>query len=417
MNLRPRIQVTREGRYYLFVLAFIVGGAVLREVNLLVVLAALMAGPMLFSWRAVVMTLRRVTFRRRTPTRATAGDSFVVTVTVKNARRSLGSWALTATDEIRDLTRDLGDPSRGEPAAAATPAQVFFARVSAGEEQVGSYRLTLTRRGRYQFGPLRLSTGFPFDFVRGTLESEASAELLVGPRVGRLSKSWQRRLESLQLGQQRSQRRRGLAEGDYYGLREWRPGDSRRWIHWRTSAKLGSASVLQFEELRHRDLALLIDLWRPPEPTLEDLGYVEFAASFAATAVVELCRRGSSELAVAVAGKVSGCWAAAASRVLAQEILDHLAEARPYATPAAGTSSDASPVPSGEGLSAAMRALRPKLRRGARLVVVSTRARESMRGGDEAEFRESPDLAAEWLDVRAPEVRDLLQFDDAREGR
>ena len=67
-------------------------------------------------------------------------------------------------------------------------------------------------------------------------------------------------------GDQRRHPQRGVSEGDYYGLRPWQSGDSMRWIHWRTTAKMGRPTVLQFERQRNRDVALLLDPWLPAEP-------------------------------------------------------------------------------------------------------------------------------------------------------
>lgn len=46
---RRRVGICREGVYYLFVLAFIVGGATARDLNLLFILAGMMVGPLLFN--------------------------------------------------------------------------------------------------------------------------------------------------------------------------------------------------------------------------------------------------------------------------------------------------------------------------------------------------------------------------------
>ena len=46
MPLRRRAWLSREGWYYCGVLAFIVGGAVLRSINLLVILAGMMIAPL-----------------------------------------------------------------------------------------------------------------------------------------------------------------------------------------------------------------------------------------------------------------------------------------------------------------------------------------------------------------------------------
>src|SRR5690606_31625150 len=68
------ITLTREGVYYVIVLAFIIGGAVLREVNLLVILAGLMIGPLLFSWRWAAVSLANLSVERRLPRSTAAGD-------------------------------------------------------------------------------------------------------------------------------------------------------------------------------------------------------------------------------------------------------------------------------------------------------------------------------------------------------
>lgn len=400
MVARPRIRLTREGRYYLFVLAFIVGGAVLREVNLLVVLAALMVGPLLFSWRAVVMMMRRMVARRQVASRVGLGETLVATVTLRNHRKSLAGWAYVATDHVRELTR-VGPALDGAGAETTSKVDVYFPMLPAGEQRTVEYRLNFRRRGRYALGPLTLSTGFPFDFLRCEQQFTEPAEVLVCPAVGRFTPDWYRRIESLRQGQQRALRRRGVASGDYYGLREWRPGDSTRWIHWRTSAKLGSVSVLQFEELRHRDLALLIDLWQPEQPSAADLAFVELALCFAATAAAEWGRRGDSELGLAVAGKEIGSWVKPASRPMADEILAYLA-----------TAEAASHI----DWSRALRELAPIVQRGTRLLVISTRAAPARGELSEDDETEKALVAmADWCNVRETKVQEYLRFDKSRQ--
>ena len=53
MSLQRKIRLTREGWFYVVVLCFILGGAILREVNLLFVLAGMLAGPLVLSLRSV----------------------------------------------------------------------------------------------------------------------------------------------------------------------------------------------------------------------------------------------------------------------------------------------------------------------------------------------------------------------------
>jgi uncharacterized protein (DUF58 family) len=158
---------------------------------------------------------------------------------------------------------------------------------------------------------------------------DGETSLLVYPKLGRLTPRWLQVLSAGPLGNLSEGRYQGMLEGDYYGLREWRTGDSRRWIHWRTSAKLGELSVRQFEQQRTQDLTLVLDLWQPAAPTDAQRASTELAVSFAATAVADLCARGGGRLALGAAGATPRYWAGPATTILAQEFLDHLAEMEP----------------------------------------------------------------------------------------
>jgi uncharacterized protein (DUF58 family) len=161
--------------------------------------------------------------------------------------------------------------------------------------------------------------------VKATAKLKHFQRVVVWPRLGRLAPSWLGLLDSRRLGRQTTQHRQGPIDGDYYGLREWRPGDSKRWIHWRTTAKLGKLAVRQFEQQQNQDLALVLDLWLPANPRDEDQGRVEVAVSFAATLVDELARRGGSRLTIALAARQRGHWSAAASPLFARQSLERLA--------------------------------------------------------------------------------------------
>src|SRR5262245_18877733 len=94
MPIRRRAWLTREGWYYLAVQAFIVAGAILRNVNLLVVLAGMMIAPLVFNWRLVMASLSGLTARRKLPEQILAGEPLTVEIEVKNPRRWMSSWLL-----------------------------------------------------------------------------------------------------------------------------------------------------------------------------------------------------------------------------------------------------------------------------------------------------------------------------------
>ncbi len=290
MKRQRSTAVCPEGWYYLLVLSFVLCGAMLREVNLLLVLAGMLIGPLLLSWRMVVITLRGLDIQRRMPSGVCAGDPLVVNLQLDNGRSRIGSWAVSVEEQI-----DREDVADKYGLAPIRPL-VFFPYTPAGQSRGRAYRSVLSRRGRYRLGPLRVSTRFPFGLLRCTITLGETQWLTVFPRLGRLTGQWRLRQREALEGAQHRRWRHSRVEGDFFGVRDWRSGDSRRRINWRSSARHGTLVVSQFERPHNRNVAVLVDLWQPEEPGPEHLETVELAVSFAATVVTDLCRKGGSNL-------------------------------------------------------------------------------------------------------------------------
>jgi uncharacterized protein (DUF58 family) len=397
MPVRRRAWLSREGVYFLGVLAFIIGGAILRSFNLLVVLAGMMIAALLLNWRIVMATLWGLAVERTLPAQITAGEPLTVELKIHNNRRSLGAWLVT----VEDWVERLGDFAPGWHATHSwwhrirtllgwnrARGEALAAEVAAGGVATATYRITLARRGHYRFGPLRVSTRFPLGLVWGHFELEDWAELIVAPRIGRLSRQWVALLEAELAGDQRRHPQRGVAEGDYYGLRPWQSGDSTRWIHWRSTAKLGRPTVLQFERQRNRDVALILDPWLPANPAPQDVGHLELAVCLAATAVVDLTSRGQARLVFAVAGHSPDCWSGPASPLFCEELLRELAT-----LPGSAESS----------LSGLLERVRDEAPRGVRTIIISPRQPQV------AADPERDNLA--WIDVSQPELAELFTLD------
>ena len=204
-------------------------------------------------------------------------------------------------------------------------ASVLFPYVPARQTCKGDYRGRLTQRGRYRLGPLRLSTRFPFGLFRYSMHCGTSATLTVLPRLGRLTQSWNALRHESFAGNDRREHRPGI-DGDFYGLRPWQRGDSRRWIHWRTSARAGGVMVRQFEQPHSRDAAIVLDLWQPAAPdATQSAENVELAVSFAATLAAELCRKGNSDVFLVAADPEPRVTGGPGSAALLQDLMERLA--------------------------------------------------------------------------------------------
>jgi hypothetical protein len=338
--MKPRrwTAITREGWQYLVIFALVFGGALVNEVNLLLILGAMLAGPLLLGRHLALFTLRGLVVERRLPRAVCAGELLVVHLAIANTRRRVGSWILLLEEPIRRLTGgDQADHGYMVPVGARAKgnglvgeASVLFPYVPARQTCKGDYRGRLAERGRYRLGPLRLSTRFPFGLFRYSMDCGGPATLTVLPRLGRLTQSWKALRHESFAGNDRREHRPGI-DGDFYGLRPWQRGDSRRWIHWRTSARASGVMVRQFEQPHSRDAAIVLDLWQPTVPTANSGENVELAVSFAATLAAELCRKGNSDVLLAAADPEPRITGGPGSTALLQDLMERLAliEAQP----------------------------------------------------------------------------------------
>ena len=286
-----RTQLRREGFYHLAVTCFVLLGAWIHQISLLFIVGGMMLGPLLYSWPAVVWSLRGLRVVRRRPTKIGAGDLLVVRLEVENVRRWFSGRALIVEDQ---LVREQAGQRGTSPNQFVGRAAVLIPKVASGEVVAPSYQGPAPERGVYRFGPLQLSTRFPLGLVQRKVVIDDPATLVVHPRLGTLTPRWRKLQQTTHTGQRQFHPRQSSSEADFFAMREWRTGDSNRWIHWPTSARRRSLVVRQFEQKRHSDLVMLADLWLPAEPTPADRLRLETAISFLATVTADACRGGET---------------------------------------------------------------------------------------------------------------------------
>jgi hypothetical protein len=109
-------------------------------------------------------------------------------------------------------------------------------------------------------------------------------QLYVHPRTVRLSGTSTGVLRDLE-----GQPTRDLSSNDvsFHALRPYVPGDDRRYVHWRTSARTGALMVRQFEETRRTHLALALSASPADYGDAEEF---ELAVSIAASLSVQAIR-------------------------------------------------------------------------------------------------------------------------------
>lgn len=323
---RNRVMLPREGMMYLLIMIVAFVGSLIGRNNMLMLVFSIMAGPFILNGWITFTLLKRNRISRVLPDRAMVGEVVSVELTLDNRKFWFSSWLMVVRDRLKHESQ-LNDPrAETEPLEPA----VLFASVRPRSRRSACYELQLNHRGRYLFGPLEVSTRFPIGLVERGFVEPAPGELIVHPRVGRMTPRWRRESQlASEMMLQRSSRA-GTFDDEFHHLREFRQGDSQRSIHWRTSARLNELMVREFEQNRDRGLLMLVELWLPDDPEPRDFDRVELAISFAATACVEhLTQTRGVHQDLLIAGTAITAWKASSGTLAVDALLDALAMAEP----------------------------------------------------------------------------------------
>ena len=113
-------------------------------------------------------------------------------------------------------------------------------------------------RGLYTLGPVTLTTGDPFGIFKVTVDYEESVNMMVAPPVVSLPEI--EIASGGRVGQGRSIIKSLVQTVTSAGVREYAPGDSLRWLHWPTTARIGKPFIRVFDDEPASDWRILLDL-------------------------------------------------------------------------------------------------------------------------------------------------------------
>ncbi len=384
-----RFRLTREGVHFIGILIFIFVGAVMRDINLLILLAGVMIGLLLLQWRFNTSTLVGVRLERNLHVSATVEQETEVGLRLSNPKRMLSAWLVLVEDPIRKL-----QPTNRRLSEKGT---ALVDTVRPNGTANCRYRLVFHQRGKYRIGPSTLSTRFPLGLGRSWRTLDNESEILVRPRLGDLTSNVDELFRQDRMGQAQASANAGGYEGEFYGLRPWETGDSRRWIHWRTTARLGELSVRQFEQRQRRQKCILVELFDSGAPEVEQ--HVELVISCLATLTSRAVSQGRDKLAIATIGKQTRVFTSVQSSVMVHNLLDYLAVVESSKEP---------------DLLSGFRGLTIPLMSSPHLLVLSTRANQSEHLKNDLSSKISQRVLdrvqIRWLDVSQGDLEPYFQW-------
>jgi uncharacterized protein (DUF58 family) len=255
VGLRRRVGLTTSGQVALF--GVVVTYAFGRVIGGLPILL-LAYGLLLLLVAGFVLAARRLRMegeRSGLYSRAQQGDRLNVEVVLR-ARRGISAFIL----------------EERVPEKLGRPVRVPVARLPAGNAVSHRYSLRCTRRGVYEVGPLVAITSDPLGLTQRDHEVAPRFELLVHPRIEEVSdRPLTRQFEDPPIRPPVSKPFPTGAE--FYGMREYKPGDDLRRIVWRASARMNKLMVREAEQGITDRITIILDTDRGSHS--HDEGYSE----------------------------------------------------------------------------------------------------------------------------------------------
>jgi len=280
--MKIEYEFTREGAVYLMVIAIIIVAALNTGNNLLfLILASLLAG-ILASGILSKIVLSEVELEFVLPDHLFAAQPVISRVTLKNLKWFLPSFSVTVT------AREPGQKKKSQteiaPRRQILDEPVYLPYVPHRSSVTQHVELTFPRRGRYTQEGFRVSTKFPFGFMKKTREVTARQEILVLPGIEPTEEF--AHILPLVSGEVESYFK-GHGH-DLYGIRDYQESDTSRHVDWKSSARSQQLKVREFTREDDRRVVLVFDA-RLPEINEKTPEHFEKAVNLCACLAWHFC--------------------------------------------------------------------------------------------------------------------------------
>lgn len=276
-----------------FVFLFLV--AVLLDLQYLYLMAVTLAVLPLASYGLAALFAARFSATRLHATTVAEGRRTPVTIEV-TAAGGLPQAALRVADAV---PAELVPEGQEALYQSTRPLDIWD-----GVEGEEVYYIEPQRRGVYRLGPVRMETTDPLGLFVFTAALDTMTEIVVHPEP--------LTARDLAVGGEGSH---GIRERDgktrkgegmeFHGVREYRPGDALRRVHWRTTARTGNLAVVEFERAYQQNIVIGLDLARGTEFGQGRETTLEYAVKVAATLADRTLKAGGGVTLISQAGRAS----------------------------------------------------------------------------------------------------------------
>jgi uncharacterized protein (DUF58 family) len=256
------VRQTRVRRYHLHVpgilyvvLTLAVGlAAVNRQNNLLFWILGVMLAGLLISGLVSGVMMQNLRVRRLVTSNGVVGEPLTVRYEVINRSRLFPAFDVHL--------EELPVPGRGGWPRFMSPARAWVMHLGPRETVHGDAVFWPRRRGEIGFDRLRIWTTFPFGIIKKSITISQPQHTLVYPPLYELRRDVLSDVAPQGLSGAKISPHTGAGD-DYYGMREFRPGDQLRQIAWKRTACLDQLVCLERTRPTPPRLRVVVNLTTP----------------------------------------------------------------------------------------------------------------------------------------------------------
>ncbi len=218
-----------------------------RNINLLYGMFAILSSLIILSHLLPRYSINGLTVTRTIQPAAFEDDEVDVKVCIEKNAWTKG-YMIEITDTVPSAASSLRNP------------MLFVAQLPVKKKREYSYKTVCFKRGVYTVGPMTVSSSYPLGISSASKPAGGDGETFtVYPKLFSIAALPLLTGTAMPMSGTEVMAKSGGNE-DFFGTREYRHGDSLKFIHWPSTARHGHLIVKEFEMRASTEITVLIDL-------------------------------------------------------------------------------------------------------------------------------------------------------------
>ncbi|WP_432797406.1 DUF58 domain-containing protein [Poriferisphaera sp. WC338] len=228
---------------FLVVSALLLGAAEKTQANLLFWGFGLLIGSFAISVLVTFQTLRKIQVKRLLPSHAIANQQLLIRYHITNdSRLSIFNVSITENWGRGYHGYRKAGPIAQQPQKLKGQTLGWLLHLGPMQTIQAEAPAWPLQRGSLQFERINISSSFPFGIINKVIEFEQPTNILIYPTIYRMDRRLTTTISNTNPAGQKQIDRSGGHE-EFFGLREYRPGDPIRMVDWKRTARTGNKVI------------------------------------------------------------------------------------------------------------------------------------------------------------------------------